>query len=207
MNASSATKPVIGIAGGVGAGKSTVAAELARLGCLVIDADALGHELLGSADVRDALRRRWGGDIFDAAGTVRRERLAEIVFGDPAALAELNRLLHPRMRQEIKARIGRGQADPACPAVVLDAAVLFEAGWDDLCTHLVFVETPDELRARRVEQQRGWDEPTWRRREKSQLPLDRKAAGCLYCVRNSSDVSHLRNEVRNLLHQIVQAAG
>jgi len=199
-------KPVIGIVGGIGAGKSTVAAEFGRLGCAVIDADAIGHGLLERDDVRGALRDRWGEAIFDGSGRVRREALAEAVFAGRGELDYLNRLLHPRIRAEMEAEIERIRRQPDVAAVVIDAAVLFEAAWDDLCTDLVFVEAPDETRAQRVLEQRGWNKAVWQEREKSQLPLDRKAARCLYHICSSSGVSHLRDRVCDLLHRIVKPA-
>ncbi len=87
--------PIIGLLGGVGAGKSTAAAELAALGCRVIDGDSIGRELLQSPVVRKLLRKQWGEGIFDSYGAVSRPVVAEKVFSDPKSLAALNRILHP----------------------------------------------------------------------------------------------------------------
>ena len=195
-------KPVIGIVGGVGAGKSTVAAELVKLGCARIDADAIGHELLGDADVRGQIRRRWGEGAFDAEGHVRRDALGEIVFSDPAELRALNEILHPRIRRRIEREIDRARADPDAAAVVLDAAVLLEARWDDLCTHLVFVGAPNAERAQRVRRQRAWDAAAWSRREKMQISLDSKARRSDHRIDNSSNFSHLREQVRRLFRSL-----
>jgi dephospho-CoA kinase len=86
--------------------------------------------------------------------------------------------------------------------MALDAAVLLEAGWDQLCTHLVFVAAPARQRQRRV-RQRGWDARSWRQREKIQIPLDSKIGRCYYTIDNSSSVSHLCEAVRELFHGIV----
>jgi dephospho-CoA kinase len=198
-------KPVIGIVGGVGAGKSTVAAELVRLGCELIDADAIGHELLRGPTVRREVRKRWGAGVFSADGQVSRRALAAAVFGRRRELAALNRIMHHRIRRRMERRIAQLRRDPSVPGVVLDAAVLLEAGWDDLCTHVLFVRAPAGLRARRVSAARGWDRRTWRAREKSQISLDTKVKGCYGVVDNSSSVSHLRRQVRRVLHRIVHA--
>jgi len=199
-------KPVIGIVGGIGAGKSTVAAELVRLGCPLVDGDAVGHALLAEEDVRSEVRERWGQGAFAPDGSVDREALARIVFSDAGELEALNRILHPRIRKRMQEQIARSRGDPSAPAVVVDAAVLFEAGWDDLCTHLVFVEAPGPARARRARQARGWEPAVWRSREKMQISLDKKAARCHHMVRNSSSVGRLREQVRGLFSQIVHAA-
>lgn len=198
-------KAVIGIVGGIGAGKSTVAAELVQLGCARIDGDAIGHALLADPEVRRQIRQRWGEGVFSPEGDVRREALGEIVFADAAELRALGEILYPRIRRGIEEQIARAQADPDVRAIVLDAAVLFEAGWDDLCTHVVFVRAPQADRARRVRQQRGWDDSTWRRREKKQISLDKKAAQSDYTVDNSSGSSYLRKQVRRLF-QLIHAA-
>ena len=206
MSGQSANKPVIGIVGGVGSGKSTVAGQLARLGCLRIDADRIGHDMLGKPDVRAEIRSRWGAAVFDDHGRVSRPALADAVFSDAGELAALNAILHPRIRRVAEQRIAEARGRPAVPAVVLDAALLLEAGWNDLCTHLVFVDCPAEQRLERVGQNRGWDEATWRRRESLQIFLDTKARMCDYTVENSSSVPHLVQQTRKLLTRIVAAS-
>ena len=199
-------KPVIGIVGGIGAGKSTAAAEFAAAGCAVIDADAIGHDLLGDESVREALRRRWGERVFGREGKVDRQAVADIVFADPAELAGLNRIMHPRMRPGLQAAIAKALAEPEVRAAVLDAAVLLEAGWDEFCTHLVFVSAPESVRSSRVRSQRGWDGEAFERREKTQISLDKKAGKCDYTIDNSSSVSHLREQVREIVLRIVRVA-
>jgi len=199
-------KPVIGLVGGIGAGKSTAAGEFAKLGCAVIDGDAIGRELLATPQVREELRRRWGRRIFQPDGSVDRKALGRIVFENPDRLAELNEMMWPLMRRRIERRLARARNDGNVPAVVLDAAVMLEAGWDELCTHVLFVDAPERVRAERAAQ-RGWNERTWRRREKSQISLDSKARGCYASIDNSSSVSHLREQVRRIFDRIVRTAG
>jgi dephospho-CoA kinase len=196
--------PVIGLVGGIGAGKSTAAASFAMLGCTLLDADRIGHELLQRGDVREDIRQRWGQDVFTPDGDVDRAALGEKVFADPDELAALNAIMHPRIRSALVAGIDEARSRGA-DAVVLDAAVLFEAAWDDLCTTVVFVSAGDEQRVQRVHTGRGWDRPTWESRERRQKSLDFKAGKCHYTLDNSSSVSHLRAEVRKLLDRIVHA--
>lgn len=208
------SKPVIGLLGGVGAGKSTVAAALGELGCAVIDGDAIGHELLSDPAVIRQLRKRWGDRIFSTDNAtnsvtndatddaVDRKALAAIVFEDPHELDSLNAILHPRIRRRIEERIAAIGSDASIPAAVLDAAVLLEAGWDDLCTHLVFVDAPAPDRCRRTVKHRGWDRKMWQDRENSQISLDNKRNRCDYSV-NSSSVSRLHKRIRELFQSIV----
>ena len=195
-------KPVIGIVGGVGAGKSTAAGEFAALGCRLIDADRIGHELLGEPDVLAEIRRRWGDAVLGPDAQVAREALAEVVFRGPAELEALNAIMHPRIRRRIQRAIADAQADESVEAVVLDAAVIFEAGWDDLCTHLVFVSAPAEDRRRRVAESRHWSGEKWAAREKSQISLDKKAVRCNHVIDNRSSGPRLCEQVRQIFHRI-----
>ena len=202
MSKASKNKPVIGLVGGVGAGKSTVAARLAELGCAVIDADGIGHEVLATDPVRQAVRARWPDLPLTADGQIDRRSLGRIVFADPKALADLNAIMHPAMGEEIARRIAACSARESVRAVVLDAAVLFEAGWDALCTHRVFVEAPASARARHAAG-RGWDEATWQAREKSQISLDTKRPRCDYVLGNHSDLAYLNKQIDEFFHGVV----
>ncbi|MCJ7543958.1 MAG: dephospho-CoA kinase [Phycisphaerae bacterium] len=197
---------MIGLVGGIGAGKSTAAGELARLGCAVIDGDTIGHQLLAEPAVRRRLRDRWGEGIFRPDGAVDRARLGGIVFADARELEAMNAILHPLIRRRIAQAIDRAQADPAVAAVVVDAAVLLEAGWDRLCTHLVFIEADEASRVRRATAARGWSEAAWRVREKSQISLDKKRRRCHYSIANSSSVSHLNEQIRGAFQEIIRTA-
>jgi dephospho-CoA kinase len=197
---------VIGLVGGVAAGKSTVAAEMARLGAAVIDGDGIGHQVLRMPIVRRAVRRRWGAEVFSPDGQVDRAALGKIVFGSPAELAALNGILSPRIRRQIQRQIAAAKKSSAVTAIVLDAAILFEAGWDDLCSTVVFVRAPASGRARRAAAAKGWDRASWRRREIAQISLDMKRLKSDHIVDNSSGVPRLRDQVRRLFLGIVHAA-
>ena len=199
-------KPVVGIVGGIGAGKSTVAAEIVRMGGRLIDADKIGHEVLGDPEVSREIRRRWGDGVFAPDGRVDRQALGREAFSDRRELDALSRITHPLIRRGIQRRIAEAVSDPAARLIVLDAAVLFEAGWDDLCTHVVFVDAPDEARAKRAAAQRGWDQAAWRGREIMQISLDKKRRKCDYTIDNSSSVSCLQEQTRQLLHKILRPA-
>jgi len=155
--------PVIGLIGGVGSGKSAVAAILAARGGVVIDADRVGHELLTVPAVRDQIVARFGDKVLDrrvsAVGSgsrIDRSALGEIVFADPERRRELEAIVHPRMRDRFRSEIERLTRLGDAGVIVLDAAILLEAGWDDLCDHVVFVDAPRSVRRRRVAEQRGW---------------------------------------------------
>ncbi len=144
--------PVIGLTGAIGAGKSQVAALLGQRGAVVIDADIVGHEVLERSDVHRQVIDRFGAAVLgkrtDAAtsGPIDRRALGSIVFASRQALNDLEAIVHPPMRQEFQTIIDRERSRPEAPAVVLDAAILLEAGWDSLCDLVVFVAAARPVR-------------------------------------------------------------
>lgn len=164
---------VVGLVGRIGAGKSTVARAFADLGAEVVDADRLAHDVLGEPEVAAAIAARFGGDVLDAGGRVRRPLLAERVFGPTpahdAALADLEAIVHPRVRRRVEERIhsiaAAGTAGPRA-VVVLDVPLLMQADWDRRCDRLIRVDCDEAERRRRVDG-RGWPEVQRQARERA----------------------------------------
>lgn len=200
MKSQAKNKPVIGIVGGIGSGKTEVAGQFASLGCTIINCDELGHELLNQDSVRGEIRLRWGQRVFSPTGKVDRKALAEIVFSNRTELDALEKILHPRIRELIIDGISAEKSDS--PAIIIDAAVLFEANWDDLCTDIIFVDAPQEKRFERVHQSRQWTRDKFLAREKLQISLDIKIKRCCHIISNSFNISRLHKECSRLLHQI-----
>ena len=154
---SAPTTPVIGLTGGIAAGKSTISERLAALGAHVIDADRVGHAvLMRGGEAHDGVVAAFGAEILDESKEIVRSRVGRLVFGDPARLARLNRLTHPPMLERMGREIAEVRARPSPPPfIVLDAAVLFEAGWDGLCDEVWTVSThPDRALERLVARNR-----------------------------------------------------
>jgi dephospho-CoA kinase len=189
---------VLGLLGGIGSGKSAVAAEFARRGARIIAADQFGHEALRQPAVRDAIVRRWGEGVLDAEGQIDRRKVAAIVFRDEAERRALEGIVHPYIRRRIEQEVARAREENA-RLIVLDAAVLLEAGWDNVCDRLVYVEAPRELRQARVTGKRGWTTKDWEDRELAQLTLTEKHARADHVISNSSTLEHLGRQVEELL--------
>lgn len=194
-----AKQPVIGVVGSIGAGKSVVAAELARRGGWLIVADALGHEGLRTPEIKDQVVARWGSDILKADGEVDRRKLGGIVFADPNERAALEAIQFPYIGRRVSEEIDRAAADPNVRFVVLDAAVLLEAGWRDACDFILFVDAPRDVRLRRLTENRGWSPEELDRREASQMPLDEKRKAADATLINAGDLDDMRREVDDLL--------
>jgi dephospho-CoA kinase len=193
-------KLVVGLIGGIGSGKSQVAAAFARRGARIIAGDQLGQEALRDPDIRERIVSKWGRDIVNENGEIDRPRLAAIVFADPVQRKSLEAIAHPWIRRRIRAEVDEARKDPHVPLIVLDAAVMLEAGWNDVCDQLVFIEAPRAVRLERVTRQRGWSEKEVNAREKAQLPLTEKAVRADHVFDNSASLEHLNRQVNDLLH-------
>ena len=135
----SRTKPLIGLAGGIGAGKSAVAEVMGSLGAVVIDSDRLAHQHLCDPSVISQLASWWGTSILREDGRVDRRALGDIVFERPAELQRLEALLYPKLEAERRVLVAQALADPAVRAIVLDAPKLVEVGLHKTCDVVVIV--------------------------------------------------------------------
>lgn len=202
-NRSLTPKPIIGITGGIGSGKSTVAALFKDAGAAIIVSDDLNSDQLSSPEVVAELVSWWGVKILDAEGNLDRKQIAAIIFQDADQRRRLEQYLHPRITGESDRLVARFQADPSVRAIVLDSPLLLEAGLDSKCDAVIFVEASDETRLLRVIQSRGWSEQQWRKREKSQFALDKKLSRADHVLaNNSSNLDELRSSVDGTLHSI-----
>lgn len=192
--------PTIGIAGGIGSGKSTVARILARLGCEVCISDDAARAVLESPEVRGAIVARAGAQVAAPDGSIDRAALGRAIFADPTLRADIERIMHPRI--EARRRAQFAAAPGATRAFVIDAPLLFEVGLDRECDAVIFVDTPRELRLARVAATRGWDEAELSRREASQLSLDEKRRRSTHVVENLGDPHALERAVAGLLDRI-----
>lgn len=192
---------VLGVVGGIASGKSLVSRRLEQLGARVLDADRIGHRVLREPEVERAIRGRWGDRVFDADGRVDRARLAAIVFGGlPDHREELNhleKLTHPRIRQSLRDTMTRMARTDANSVLVLDAPLLLEAGWDQLCDKILFVDAPRWLRLQRAGQ-RGWTEADFDAREAAQASVESKRLRANIVIDNSSTPKHTYEQLESV---------
>lgn len=197
--------PVIGIVGGIGSGKSAVANWVAaHSNVVVLNADTLGHEALQMASVQEALRDRFGEAIIGEDGLVARSVLAQQVFGTDAihlaARHDLEQIVHPEIEHRIAESIATASTQKF-DAVLLDAAVLLEAGWRNKCDLVVFIDAPIEARLARVREHRGWTEEELQRRESSQWSLTEKRREADLIVTNDGNLDIAGLQLLDSLHQ------
>jgi len=197
-------KPVIGLVGGIGAGKTFVAKQLSLLGCAVIDSDELAREALEAPDVRRQVIDRWGEQVLDSRGRVDRAVLARVVFADADELRRLEQMIHPKVHELRYALRRRYQLDPGVCAIVEDCPLLLEKGLGDECDVTIFVYADRDKRLARVAG-RGWSDKELADREKNQLGLDFKADSTDHVLDNNADEVHCIEQVSGVLSQILQA--
>lgn len=198
-----ASKPIIGIAGGIGSGKSTIAAMFGELGCCVINSDEMVRQAYRDTIVKQTLRKWWGAMIFDPQGEVDRSSVWRKVTERPEELRRLENLLHPIVNAARERLMNARSQDPSLVAFVWDTPLLFETGLNVHCDAVVFVEAPLELRAGRLERSRGWTAAQVAERENLQMPLDRKREISDYVVVNTADEDDARGQVREVLSRIL----
>jgi dephospho-CoA kinase len=188
--------PVIGLTGGMGAGKSTVAALLAELGAAVIDADRIGHEVYrpGSEGFR-RLVETFGPGVVDADGTIDRRALGALVFADRAALARLNAIVHPLIAAEIARRLAAVRETGFRGPIVIEAFGLLEAGWRPLMDHVWVVSTARANAIARVVASRGLAREEVERRLEAQMPDAERRRLADVVIENNGPLQALQAEV------------
>jgi dephospho-CoA kinase len=195
---------VIGLTGGIATGKSEVARILQGRGAVIIDADQVGHQAYTPhSETWDEVVKAFGSGILQPDGNIDRGKLGAIVFSGPRRLDQLNRIMHPRMAKMVSDRIENlRESDP--PAVVLEAAVLFEAGWESLVDEVWTTETPVQSAVDRLMARNGLAEDDARKRISSQMSAQERDARSQVVVDNSGDLPRLNTLVESLWNSRVK---
>jgi dephospho-CoA kinase len=193
------TKPVIGLIGGIGAGKSSAARCFAARGGWVIDGDAIGHEVLRQPAIVARLVERWGPGVQKPDGSLDRREIGRIVFTSPSEREALEELVFPEIGQRCREEIQRGFADASTRFVVLDAAVMLEAGWNNAVDRIVYVDAPREVRLARLTSRSGWMAEDLAAREAAQWPEEVKQSRSDAVILNNADLATLQSQVDQLL--------
>lgn len=192
--------PFVGLTGGIGSGKSTALAALGELDAATLSADAVVHELLGSAELRGAIAERFGRDVLDADGAIDRSAVAARVFGQADDRAWLEGLLWPRVGARIMEwRAEVDASEPSPPAAVVEVPLLFESGMDSVFDTTIAVVADEPLRAERANA-RGHTAVA--ERAGRQLTQQEKADRAGYVVRNDGTREELKAELSHVLATI-----
>ena len=193
---------LVGLTGGIGAGKSTVSAMLAERGAIIVDADQIARDLQSpGSPVLDSMAERFGAHIICDDGSLDRAAVAAIVFNDDAALKDLNGIVHPAMQSEIQRQIDEHRSTDR--VVVLDFPLLGENPRKGLAATIV-VDIPVDVAVRRLVDQRGMDEADARARINSQISRDERLATATHVIDNGGDRDSLTAQVDELWQQLLE---
>lgn len=198
---------VIGLTGGIASGKSTVSRELAGLGAVIIDADALAHLLAQPGQVLyEAYLEHFGMEAIAADGTLDRQYVAQRVFSSPEEQAWLDRTSHPIIRARFEQELAAA-CTQSPPAVVLDVPLLFEAGWDQMADECWLVYAKAEQQLARLLARNGGTEEAARARIAAQMPLEEKRGLADFVLDNTGRPGRLLKQVRRLWKERVNTDG
>ena len=189
---------VIGLTGGIGSGKSEVSRMLKEFGAEIIDADRVGHEAyLPNTETYGKVVAEFGDDILQTDGAIDRKKLGARIFAEPEARERLNAIVHPRMYAMVEERIQRLREQSAT-AVVLDAAILIEAGWDSLVDEVWVVAAPEEMVVQRIGQRNGLPAEQVRQRIRAQITSEERARHAAVVIDNNEGLDELSAQVQEV---------
>ena len=188
----------LGLTGGIASGKSTVGSMLRKLGLTVLDADSIAHELIETGEpAYEEVVREFGPEILNADKRISRAALAKIVFADPAKLARLNAIVHPRVEERLLVEFEKLQCHAAPAVAFVEAALIIEAGLDKKLDGVVVVWCEPEQQLTRL-LERGLSEEEALRRIDSQLPMEEKLLHATEKIDCSGTLPHTRKQVEEL---------
>jgi len=189
---------VIGLTGSIGTGKSEAARRLEVLGASIISADQVGHEAYTpNTEAWEQVVAAFGDGILQDDGEIDRRKLGAVVFSDPGQLEKLNQIMHPRMARMVADKIEelRGQG---VEVVVVEAALLFEAGWDSLVEEVWVTDSTEQVVIERLKQRNGMSEEEARKRIASQMGRTERLERSDYVIENSGDMATLGSTIKEL---------
>lgn len=196
---------IVGLTGGIGAGKTAVAKLLERRGATIVDTDVIAREVVDPpSPVLDRIAREFGASVIGAGGRLDRDALARIVFNDEDKRRRLNEMTHPEILKRVLARIG---GYPPSAIVVVVVPLLFESGFDRNCDAVVAVTAPEAMRVERVTKRDARTEDDVRARMRVQFPQSGYEGKATWIIRNDGDEAALGRAVDRLWPELAKASG
>ncbi|KYP10260.1 MAG: hypothetical protein A0129_13785 [Limnobacter sp. CACIAM 66H1] len=189
---------VVGLTGGIGSGKTAVSNRLQALGATIIDTDEIAHSLtkVGGLAMPD-IQKTFGEEALLPDGSMNRDYMRALVFKDPGKRIELEKILHPKIRELVQQYLNAG----APLYFVLVVPLLFEkGGWGELMDEIIVVDCPEEQQVRRVIQRNGWPETQVRTVMQNQATRERRRAGATQVIENNGDLAELIEKI-DFMHQ------
>ena len=186
---------VIGLTGGIGTGKSEAARILEEIGAYIIDADRLGHSAyLPHSEIWEEVVKEFGDGVLLPDEEIDRKKLGSIVFNDPVQLAKLNEIMHPRMGKMVANLIEGSDAE----VVVVEAALLLEAGWDALVDEVWCTGASEDIVIDRLKARNGLNKEEAQKRIKAQMSVDERKSRSQVMIENNGDLAQLTTVIEQI---------
>ena len=196
---------ILGVTGNIASGKSTIAGGFAQLGAALLDADQLARDVVApDSPVLQQLVEKFGSHILQPDGQLDRDRLGAIIFADPAARQELNRIMHPAIGQLAVERLQQLKHKPEIPLIVYEAPLLFEAGAEGRVDKVLVVKIDPLVQLHRLMQRDNIDEKAAQQKINAQMPQEEKLARADYVIDNSGTVEEALEQVDKLWAKLVE---
>lgn len=196
---------IIGLTGGIATGKSQVSSILSELGAMVIDADIVAREVVQKGlPAWQQLKDTFGEEYFLSNGELNRRKLGQLVFSHPDELAKLNSITHPAIKAKIEERINDLKVQGYNGIVVVDAALLLEAGWETMVDQVWVVDAPMEKRIERLMNRDNLTRDQALSRINSQMSQQERIAKADKIIYNNSDIDSLREQVLRIWHETLK---
>jgi len=197
---------VIGVTGGIGSGKSLFTRELGRLGAYTIDADKIARVLIEhNKTIRRQIKESFGSEMFDKEDNVKRRKLGKLVFSNPVLLKQLNTIIQESLITEINRHIKNFRKKYKNSIIVVDMAIIFEAGAESIFDYIVIVDAPLDMRIKWLKKDRGWTEKEIKDRISSQMDTEKKIEKSDFVINNNGSVKDLNvkaSEFYNLIFSL-----
>jgi dephospho-CoA kinase len=183
----------VGLTGGIGSGKSEAAAIFASLGARVLSADRMAAGLIDTRkDIRDRIRRAFGEGVILPGGGLDRKAMAKLAFSDDRAVERLNAIVHPRVLEAMERELARFKSSGREPVMIIEAALLYEAGAEGMFDYTVVVDAPEEERIARIMKRDHASRSDALSRIRAQMPSRRKAGKADITIRNEGSIGLLK---------------
>ncbi len=199
---------VLGLTGGTGSGKSVLAGILKSCGAVVLDADAAGKQVVDECpDIQERIIALFGKSALDQNGVLDRKALGRQIFSRPESVQKMNRLVHPAMIRMLQKNISEYKKNPTGSLLVLDMALLFELGMENLCDYVVMVKAPRESRIRWLQKSRGWSRKETLGRMRNQSSDREKEKRADLVVKNTGSLEELKLRSNEIYRECIMRMG
>ncbi|MFK4785883.1 dephospho-CoA kinase [Fusobacterium sp. MFO224] len=192
---------ILGLTGGIASGKSTVSNYLKKMGIKIIDADLMAKEISEKKEIKEEIALKLGKDLLNSSYEIDREKLKKIVFKNKEKLEVLNKIYHPRIREEFKKIKENSNKDDI---IVFDVPLLFETGIDKECDKVILIFIKEEIQIKRLIKRDGIDRELAIQIIRSQMSQEEKKNKADIIIYNNGSLDNLKEETKKVINKIVR---